>query len=108
MSPCSGATDLINTSPHNQRRCNAAHISSHTTYLPLVHPSLPTLADGLAIHAVQELRSQDNVTVMIVYLRNSTGLAGKGAILMMLMMTMMMMVMMMMTLMMMTLMLMIW
>ena len=45
---------------------------------------------------------------MIVYLRNSTGLAGKGAILMMLMMTMMMMVMMMMTLMMMTLMLMIW
>ena len=43
----------------------------------VITAELSRLADALANHAVQELRSQDNVTVMIVYLRNSSGLAGR-------------------------------
>ena len=38
---------------------------------------LARVADTLANHAVTDLRSQDNVTVMIVYLRNASGRAGR-------------------------------
>jgi len=40
-------------------------------------PELARVADTLANHAVADLRSQDNVTVMIVYLRNAHGRAGR-------------------------------